>query len=491
MHKEENQNEETGVQSLFNPYLPSFEYVPDSEPRVFGGRLYVYGSHDAFDGSVYCPNDYVCWSAPVDDLGNWRYEGVIYRKADDETNKDGKHDMYAPDVAQGPDGRYYLYYALDFGGVMSVAVCDTPAGRYNYYGVVHKADGYVIGSVAGDIRQFDPGIFIDDDGRIYLYSGFGMKDGPEWDEKFGHRKYDGAYCMELEPDMLTVKSEVKKILPKIGYAGGTSFEGHEFFEASSMRKIDGKYYFVYSTMKGHDLCYAISDRPDGGFVYGGVIISNGDVGIGGRSMRESVNYMGNNHGGLAEINGQWYIFYHRHTNKTQFSRQGCAEKIFFDENGHIPQVEMTSCGLHDGSLCGKGRYEAYIACNLFFGGSAGYYFNKDNRYDEHPYLTQTGADREDNPDQYIANMRDGATAGFKYFQFEDTRRISVEVKGGCDGSMEVTDAPQGGIIAEIPVKPGDEYQEFSAKMKPVTGKTALYFTYRGKGAADFRAFTLK
>jgi hypothetical protein len=474
----------------FNPYLPSFEYVPDGEPHVFGDRLYVYGSHDAFDGSVYCPNDYVCWSAPVSNLGDWRYEGVIYRKIDDETNKDGKHNMYAPDVAQGPDGRYYLYYALDFDGVMSVAVCDTPAGHYKYYGVVHLEDGHIIGSVPGDIRQFDPSIFIDDDGRIYLYSGFGIKDSPEWDKKFNNRKYDGAYCMELEPDMLTVKGGLKKILEKIGYAQGTDFEGHEFFEASSMRKKNGKYYFVYSTMKGHDLCYAVSNHPDGGFTYGGTIISNGDVGIDGRTMRESVNYMGNNHGGLVEINGQWYVFYHRHTNKTQYSRQGCAEKIFFDENGHIPQVEMTSCGLNDGVLCGKGRYEAYIACNLFFGNSAGYYFKKD-MYDDHPYLTQTGADREDKPDQYIANMRNGATAGFKYFQFEDTRNIMVEVKGNGDGCMEVTNAPHGEIIAAILIKPSNGYQAFSAKITPVSGKTALYFTYRGKGATDFRAFTLE
>lgn len=30
----------------FNPYLPSWEYIPDGEPYVFGDRVYVYGSHD-------------------------------------------------------------------------------------------------------------------------------------------------------------------------------------------------------------------------------------------------------------------------------------------------------------------------------------------------------------------------------------------------------------------------------------------------------------
>ena len=62
----------------FNPYLPSWEYIPDGEPHVFDGRVYVFGSHDRFGGHTYCPNDYVCWSAPVDNLSDWRYEGVIY-----------------------------------------------------------------------------------------------------------------------------------------------------------------------------------------------------------------------------------------------------------------------------------------------------------------------------------------------------------------------------------------------------------------------------
>lgn len=52
---------------VFNPYLPSYEYIPDGEPRVFNGRLHIYGSHDKFNGDVYCQNDYVCWSAPEDD----------------------------------------------------------------------------------------------------------------------------------------------------------------------------------------------------------------------------------------------------------------------------------------------------------------------------------------------------------------------------------------------------------------------------------------
>ena len=77
---------ERNLRQVTNPYLPSWEYVPDGEPYVFGDRVYVYGSHDEFGGCVYCPGDYVCWSAPVTDLGTWRYEGVIYRKSQDPLN---------------------------------------------------------------------------------------------------------------------------------------------------------------------------------------------------------------------------------------------------------------------------------------------------------------------------------------------------------------------------------------------------------------------
>ncbi len=97
----------------FNPYLPSWEYIPDGEPHVFEDRVYVYGSHDRFNGHAYCLNDYVCWSAPTGDLSDWRYEGVIYKKTDDPFNEDGSMCLYAPDVTRGPDGRYYLYYVLD------------------------------------------------------------------------------------------------------------------------------------------------------------------------------------------------------------------------------------------------------------------------------------------------------------------------------------------------------------------------------------------
>ena len=153
-------------QQVFNPYLPSWEYVPDGEPHVFGDRVYVYGSHDAFGAPIFCVNDYVCWSAPVDDLSDWRCEGVIYKKTQDPGNPLGIRSLYAPDVTRGPDGRYYLYYAFDFLGEMGVAVCDTPAGKYEFYGKVRHKNGKVWGKQSGEQFPFDPGVLTDDGGSI-------------------------------------------------------------------------------------------------------------------------------------------------------------------------------------------------------------------------------------------------------------------------------------------------------------------------------------
>ena len=81
----------------YNPYLPFWETVPDGEPHVFGNRLYIFGSHDARNGDVFCAEDYAGWSAPLDDLGNWRYEGVIYRKDQDPING-APYDKTLPEI---------------------------------------------------------------------------------------------------------------------------------------------------------------------------------------------------------------------------------------------------------------------------------------------------------------------------------------------------------------------------------------------------------
>lgn len=479
-------------QQVFNPYLPSWEYVPDGEPRVFGDRVYVYGSHDSFGAPIFCVNDYVCWSAPVDDLSDWRYEGVIYRKKDDPSNKLGLRSLYAPDVTQGPDGRYYLYYALSFLGEMGVAVCDTPAGRYEFYGHVHFKDGHVWGKRSGEPLPFDPGVLVDDDGRVYLYSGFAIN-VPFLATRGHNLTNEGGVVLELEQDMLTIKSGPELLFPTKGKEG--AFEHHAFFEASSIRKIDGKYCFVYSSEHNHDLCYAMGDSPKGPFTYGGRLVDLGDLGLNGNEDEShAFNYLGNTHGGMVEIHGQWYIFYHRQTNRSSYARQACAEKLVRTPDGGFVQAEITSCGLNDGPLKGIGKYEARIACNLWSAEGTGRYDGRSpkKRLKLHPYFTQSGKDRESDGDQYIANFRNGAVAGFKYFEMDDANQIHIEVRGNAIGIIQVSDqADFINLCAQVPIHILDHgKKEYKGRLSIAKGKRALYFRFLGEGRLDFLSFEL-
>ena len=110
--------------------------------------------------------------------------------------------------------------------------------------------------------------------------------------------------------------------------------------------------------------------------------------------------------------------------------------------------------------------------------------------ENHPAFTQSGVDRECDPDQYINNMRDGATAGFRYFMFEGANRISVKTRGTANGQMVVKDERFGNVVATISVSPSTDWEEFSASLVIEKGKHPLYFTYEGEGFADFKEFTL-
>ena len=480
------------MKQAVNPCLPNYEYVPDVEPRVFDDRVYLYGSHDVFDGQDFCLNDYVCWSAPVHDLTEWKYEGVIYRKNQDPRNEKGKMHMCAPDCVRGVDGRYYLYYQLHELACTSVAVSDTPIGPFEFYGYVQHPDGTPWGEKKGDSFVFDPGVLVDEDKRVYLYVGHSPAPGfYKTILKLRGNRVEEAVCLELDKDMKTVISKEQPIVPGPLLAKGTEFDGHGFFEASSMRKINGKYYYVYSSVSSHELCYATSDYPNKDFHYGGTLVSIGDIGFEGN--QNAKNSLGNTHGGMECINGNWYIFYHRQTNKQKCCRQCCAEKLQILLDGSIPQVEVTSCGMNNGPLLGNGIYDAAIACTLTAAEGVLVYEatrvkDKKNLY---PYFTQTGADREDNPNQYIANMRDGATAGFRYFAMQGKTNVSVKVKGEGEGAMEIRFVPDGKVVATIPLSGSKEYTEYHAlESIEAEGVYALYFTYKGSVSVDFMSFSL-
>lgn len=475
---------------IVNPYLPSWEHTPDCEPHVFGDRLYVYGSHDAADGTSYCVGDYVAWSAPVNDLTHWSFEGIIYTRWDDPTNTE--HATYAaPDVCQGPDGRYYLYYFYGFTAI-GVAVCDEPAGHFRYLGQVHLPDGTLITPGAGIGAPFDPAVYVEGE-RVWLYYGFGAR--PSDAARFGapDEMLAGSYVAELESDMCTIKGTPKHFVPGMRDAGGTSFEAHPFLEASSFRKIFGRYYFIYSSAQGHELCWATTDAPDVPPTFGGVIVSNGDVGLHGiEDEKDAIFYLGNNHGSLVQVGAKAYVFYHRHTEGTQFSRQDCAEEVEIAPDGTIVQSEITSAGLNGGPLDPTRETPAYACCHLRSKEGILHFSSRTPWNEHHPKIVEEELSNvPTSARSFVANLRDGAEVGYKYFAFTGAeKRLVAELRGDAAGTLVVhLDAPQGPAVAELDVTPETTWHQATAELsKPVSGTHALYFVYEGEGALDFVTF---
>ncbi len=423
---------------MANPYLPNWEYIPDGEPRVFGGRLYIYGSHDRKASDSFCDYKLKVWSAPLDNLNHWICHGdAFHTRADRDHAADtdwADRQLYAPDVVE-KDGKYYLYvYIVDSPGC--VAESDRPEGpfrllqRYEY----HENDEiYDRGSF------IDPGVLVDDDGRVFMYCGFTR-----------------SYMVEINPENMyeiLPGSCIERIIPSLPQE-----EESGFFEACSPRKIGDTYYLIYSPNRGSRLAYMTSKSPTGPFTYRGYIIDNG------------VDYPGgNNHGSICEINGQWYIFYHRMTNGSIMSRRGCVEKIKILPDGSIPPVEMTSLGFEE-SLDPYEKQSADTAC----------------------YLTGGCLITEKNPFVFsVTNITDGCVVGYKYFDFgtdnsSKTMKLLLHTSGrGSEAAADVMlDDPENGIFLGS-CEVGTDDGIYSAVLKKAEGRHAVYFVIRQKVSGSF------
>lgn len=473
-----------------NPYMPLWEHVPDGEPRVFEyngeKRVYVYGSHDTLK-TEYCGCDQVVWSAPVDDLTDWTCHGVCYEAAD-------KSVLFAPDVVQKGD-TFYMYAAEAKGSRIMVATSKNPAGPFR-------------NPVKTELG-FDPGILVDDDGRVYAFWGFCKH-----------------YCAELNDDMATIKAGTlhEDTIRHCRAPWSPDDDGFgvedSFFEASSPRKVHGKYVFIYSKryteplpeLGVHEDCngflsYKYSDSPLRGYKPGGDISFNGGEILRGADGTGTMTYRwGNNHGSIIEVNGQWYVFYHRQTGTDEFSRQAMLEpvEVAEDKQGHLfigkitrgadgeplssGPVEMTSQGAHTDGLDARKIISAGYACHLFGGEKGGANGGAGGAYIKPVY------EKSDSVSAPVTDISSGLTVGFRYLQFGSAspRTVSARISAGADICVHVrADDYRGTVIASAQMRKGDT--ELHAPLsEPLTGKHAVYFEFlseSGGSIAEFDSFT--
>ncbi len=435
-----------------NPYMPLWEYIPDGEPYVFEDpdnpgkyRVYVYGSHDMLK-TEYCGKDLVVWSAPVEDLSDWRKDGVIF-----ESIVNGSADtLYAPDVAlveKNGVKTYYLYPNNQAWGRGSmVCKADRPDGPFEVVNWKFKSTTETEGPLG-----FDPAVFVDDDGAVYGYWGF-------TDSWWGRLDSENM-------STLAYGTAAKHNIPSYDQMMADDYNSEDFniyqdkntknwgfFEASSIRKVGNKYVFIYSrnglesepTGKNYSqLAYGYSDSPAGPWKWGGIIVDAAGEVIPNGNGYDRTFAGGNTHGSICEINGQWYVFYHR--NLHAYARQSMVEPISVEwdekpisEGGEvrISMAEVTSNGFFINGLNPYIRHSAGIASYLT--GDA----------------TITPAYDETTTTLPIVNITNGVIAGIKYFNFDiekgGKKSLEVELKPlGITGTVDIYLRPDSAVNTPV------------------------------------------
>lgn len=439
-----------------NPYLPLWEHLPDGEPRVFEDpdnpgkfRAYIIGSHDLRVNS-YCGPDIHMWSAPVENLSEWRNEGPIFTYP-----IEGQWDvMYAPDlveVKRKNGAKEYYLYPHSRGRNREAMVCKgtRPDGPFKPVNLTEDGTRTIPGSILG----FDPAIYIeyvtdpkDPDFEIgfraYGFWGFQRSTAAQLDQNTMYSLRPGTeivnYLLPASARYGVIKDPQGTVYPNV--YPDQDLGTFNFFEASSIRKVGNKYITVFSGYSGPEygvgssnstLRYAVADSPLGPWKSGGVLVdSRAPVLNQDGSKIQTTNAGHNTHGSIQQINGQWYVFYHRPPRGFGFARQAmvapitiqCDEKPVAEGGSAVIRAfdpyskdqiltvkdnqgieykgaEVTSEGFHIYGLDPYQYYSAGYACYL-----------SDTK------IQQDSWDIWDNH-MPITNMQNGNIVGFKYFGF--------------------------------------------------------------------------
>lgn len=315
-------------------------YTADPTAIAYGGRIYMYCSHDTYSpetGYGYHMKDVTLISS--DDLKNWTDHGEVFSIKNAAWGPVG---CWAPTVVER-NGKFYLYYGNRDQSI-GVAVSDSPTGPFvdsNKGPVVSKDTPGIIkkdkagnplkepsgikGALGGAERWgmwcFDPCVFIDDDGKAYMY--------------LGGAHPNNSRIVKLKDNM--VEADGEAICP----------DTPGFFEASFMHKYNGKYYYSYSGHYFNNPCnidYVVASKPTGPFKKIGVVLEN-----------PPVNDGYNSHHSIFKFNGDWYIAYHNRQvayekgendrRSREYMRSVCLDRIYHNPDGTIQQVKVSRDGL--------------------------------------------------------------------------------------------------------------------------------------------------
>ena len=194
--------------------------------------------------------------------------------------------------------------------------------------------------------------------------------------------------------------------------------------------------------------------------------------------------LSNNHGGILEVNGEYYIFYHRATAGSEFSRQGCAEKIVIRPDGGIDQVEMTSCGLNGGPLKSDGLYPAAICCHMTCPETMDHIDYND------PVNLRITRIVEERNEMFLTDIMEGTVLGYKYFDYADPAGLLLELRGDFRGEVRFSLDPEGKRpLGQLPLRIRTEAWHLAeGALAPYTGQAPLFLHFAGEGRLQLKSF---
>ncbi|MCQ2110274.1 MAG: hypothetical protein MJY79_02115 [Bacteroidaceae bacterium] len=452
--------------SQANPYLPLWEHVPDGEPKVFEDpdnpghyRAYIIGSHDVRFGS-YCGPDIRAWSAPIEDLSQWRDEGPIFTYfINDQWDV-----MYAPDLVEVDENgkKVYYLYPHSRGARREAMVCkgDRPDGPFTPLNLNAEGTATIPGSCIG----FDPSVIIekvtdknDPDyergWRAYGYWGFQHSTAAQLDPETMYSVRPGTepidYFMPASSRYGVVRDPAGTVYPAL--AEGQDPGDFNFFEASSIRQVGNKFVMIFSGYSGPDyglgstnsaLRYCYADSPLGPWRSGGVAVDSRGVVLNEDGTKlTTTNSAHNTHGSIEKIGDQWYIFYHRPPRGFGNARQAMVApvKIEYDEKSVADggKVRLTAYDPYapDGKWTAKASNgDEYTGAEVTSEGFHIYGLDPYRYYSAGYacYMSDPGCMQDtwhvwDNA-MDLTNLKNGSIVGFKYFGFGGLKKASKGVQ---------------------------------------------------------------
>lgn len=305
-------------------------YTADPAALVVDNTVYLYTGHDEQTelGADYRMYDYRLWAS--NDLAHWQNKGVVLRFSDFAWARGSEKtgNAYAGHVThrKGADGKskYYFYTTLEggqdeFGFSIGVAVSDKPTGPF----VDPRGIPMILLSDTAQYqnhswRNIDPAVFIDDDGRAYLYWGNKQLWWVELEDDLVHLKGE-AYSTDASGKMLNRSAQKVTI--------NTVDTLPNFEEAPFISKHNGRYYLTYAAGFPESLAYAISDSPRGPWHYKGVLM-------------DPLPKTSTIHPALINFKGDAFLFYHDAAlpGGGSYRRSTCLKKLHFNDDGTIQKI---------------------------------------------------------------------------------------------------------------------------------------------------------